>query len=195
MEYYVTLRCLAMPRSQICCQAAWQIPRTDICTMKSDKQIKSVIKSWCFPERIYLPKSVSAWFFPPAVIFVQMWGKKNPHWAILTLFILVPKCKFCCVNTSAWSQKTFPSVNCNPPQHYWALQILPPRTAGWKTLLIWFSAGQRGEWGCLAENLNNNTFHHGSTTILWWKGLCAPMTLRGMLLGEAPARFSQGNLV
>lgn len=66
---------VTVPRPQSCCQAVWQIHRTDICSMKSDKQIKSAIKLWCFPERIYLPKSVSAWFFIPAVIFVQLWKK------------------------------------------------------------------------------------------------------------------------
>lgn len=133
-------------RPQICCQAVLQIPQMDICTMKSDKQIKSVIKS-CFPERIYLPKSVTAWFFSPSCYFCSNVEEKH-----------IPKCKFCCVNTSAWSRKTFPSANCNPPQHYWALQILPPRTAGWKTLLIWFSAGQQE--GCFSENLNSRSCHH-----------------------------------
>lgn len=144
----------------------WQIHRIDIRTVKSDKQIKSVVKSRRFTKQNYLPKSAS-FFFPQPLCFCSNVEKKI---TFFTVFILVPTCKFCCVNTSAWSQKTFPSANSFPPQHYWALQILPPWTAGRKTQLIMLSAGQQGGGGCLSENLNNNTFltHLGVVAILRW---------------------------
>lgn len=89
MEYYVTLRCLVMSRPQICCQAAWQIPQTDICTMKSDKQIKSVIKSWRFPERIFISKNQCLPDFFPQLLFLFKCGKKpriEPFLPCLYLF-------------------------------------------------------------------------------------------------------------
>lgn len=161
MKCRATLYCSSAPRPPICCQAAlantsdWKSAR-DNC----DQQLKSVVKS--------------RWFTKTEMFcFCSNVVKKETN--ILPMFMLVGKCLFCCVNTSAWSQKTFPSASCIPPQHYWALQILPPRTAGWKTLLIWLSAGQRTERGRLSQNVNNNTFHThlGVVDILWWKGLRA----------------------
>lgn len=106
-----------------------------------DQQLESVVKSCWFTKRKCVCTNV---------------GKKETS---NSMFMLVAKCLFCCVATSAWSQKTFSLASCIPPQHYWALQILPPRTAGWRKLLIWLSAGQRTEQGCLSQNSNNNTFH------------------------------------
>lgn len=51
----------------------WQIHRIDIRTVKSDKQIKSVVKSRRFTKQNYLPKSMRfVFFFSIRFVFVQM---------------------------------------------------------------------------------------------------------------------------
>lgn len=50
---------------------------------------------------------------------------------MLAFLYLFQTQKCCCVNTSAWSLRTSPTANYDPPQHYWALQILPQQTAGY----------------------------------------------------------------
>lgn len=140
----MTLWRLTAPRPQICCQPAWQISRIDVSTVKSDKQIKSVIKSRCFQKGLILPNHCLP-IFLPAVIFVQMWKKNTSIVPFLPCLYLFQSVNSVVLTPLHGLGKLSLQQTAIPRSITGLFRSSHRGLLAKKTLLILFSAGQREE--------------------------------------------------